>query len=173
MSNDDLNQKVTERIQDQLLMILPEEEIRKRVDHVIDNFFSSNKDRDDRVEPSAFSRIIAKQLDEKINELVGNLFRSKQWAVALDSEMNLVLGSAIKTILGIDENALSTTVAKIVAARKASDMLALVGMHIMNKNLGQLGIDLQNALVQAASENYGAAINPTHPINNQNIGRGL
>lgn len=172
MKNDDLNQKVTERIQDQLMMILPEDEIRKRVDTVIDSFFAPvPKDQwGNNGRASAFAQIVQKHLDEKINNLLGAMFQSEQWKVSLDKEMNLQIGSAVKTILGIDENGLTTTVAKIVAARKASDLLSLVGMHIMSRNLGPLGMELQNAFFQAATDNLNAARDPSHlnysqPIN--------
>ena len=170
-ANDDLNQKVTERIQDQLLMILPEEEIRKRVDQVIDNFFSPSKDQYNRVEPSAFTRMVNKHLEAKANELIANLFQSEQWKTTLNSEMQLTMGSAVQTILGIDPNGLSTIVAKIIAAKKASDLLMLAGMHILNKNFGQMGMELHNALMEAASQNYEAATDPAKM--NQMVGQRL
>lgn len=124
--NDDLNQRVTERIQDQLIMVMPEEDIRQRVDAVVDSFFSATEDRYGKRAPSVFSEIVSEHIREKVKKIADSIFDSPDWKVDLDDKMQLKMGKALQTILGIAPNALADTVATEVAKARAGHLAMLI-----------------------------------------------
>lgn len=146
MSNDDLNKKVTERIQDQLLMILPEEEIRRRVDEVIDNFFAEKRSSDSwgntrQVSPSDFANIVNAHLKNKVDSMVAQMFQSDAWKVTLNERMEVRIGEALQAVLKVTPQALELAVADQIALRRANDLM-MVLTNAMRNHMGTAGFNL-------------------------------
>lgn len=152
MSNDDLNKKVTARIQDQLLMILPEDEIRRRVDDVISDFFSPKKDyQGNRKLPSSFAEIVDKQLQDRIKKVTVAIFESPEWQVTVNDKMEVQIGAAIQAILNISPTALADTVANQIAKTRAQHLtLTLVNSLQQSGAISyQIANSIQAAVFQA------------------------
>lgn len=132
--NDDLNQRVTERIQDQLLLIMPEEDIRRRVDSVIEDFFTSSRDSYDRRQPSVFARMVHEHIKNKVDELLKVIFDSPEWKISVDEQLQVKIGTALQKVLGVTPNVLADTVAAEVARTRAMSLA-----YLITNNLRQSG----------------------------------
>lgn len=147
--NDDLNERVTARIQDQLMLIMPEEDIRRRVDMVVDNFFAITKDRYDNRVPSKFSLVVEGILKDKIRDLVIKIFDDPSWKVSVDENMQLKMGAALQVILGITPDALRETVAQQVAKARAMQLAMLITNNL--RHSGAISYEISNAIDTAVN----------------------
>lgn len=144
--NDDLNKRVTERIQEQLVAILPEEDIRKRVDMVIDSYFSRSQGKE-----SEFDKMVKKHLDERVSKLLSSIFYSPEWQVSVDENLRVHIGAALQTVLKLDPDALKDTTARIIALQQARDFMFAITCGLRGSPT-IAGTEISNLLIKATED---------------------
>lgn len=82
--NDTINDKITKNIHAQLMDLLPEDEIRAKVDYEIEEFFKTKKTSYGSTEPSQFSVLVQSLLKDKITTLIRNVFDSDYWKIEVN-----------------------------------------------------------------------------------------
>lgn len=146
MQNDDLNRRVTERIQEQLVAILPEEDIREHVDMVIDTFFSRSAGKE-----SAFDTMVRRHLEERTGNLLKTIFSTPDWGYTVDENLKVHIGAALQAVLKIDPDALKDVTAKIIAMRSMRDFMYILTGSLQN-NYNFTGPDLATMLMRATED---------------------
>lgn len=150
MANDDLNKKLTELMQGQLMLLLPEDEIRTKVDTVIDEFFTRKPSNyhGGKSQPSAFEVMVVKHLEEKAKQVIESLFNSPAWKVSVNDKLEVLIGDSLQKVLGIKPEILSDYAAKAAATSRA---LLLASM--LRDALYATNTDMGNAFYNYVSNN--------------------
>lgn len=128
--NDTINDKITKNIHAQLMDLLPEDEIRAKVDYEIEEFFKTKKTSYGSTEPSQFSVLVQSLLKDKITTLIRNVFDSDYWKIEVNEALEVTIGTSLQNVLGIEPNALRNAVTKDIALSKARDLLMLLKMSV-------------------------------------------
>lgn len=132
--NDDLNERITTAIEGQLIALLPPEEIRARVDTVIDQFFSRTKDRySDRPQPSKFEEIVSKVLSEHSDKAIREILASPDWTAKVDGGLQITVGKGLQKVLGFDPDVIGDAAATIVAKKRAMLLGTFLGQVLSQK----------------------------------------
>lgn len=154
-ANDDLNKRVAERIQGELVAILPEDEIRQRVDNIIDTFFkpgvvtsySSSKS----YTPSQFEKLVITQLEKKAEEVIKALFDSPEWKVQVSDNLTVTIGIALQKAMNISPDVLKDTTAAIVARNRALHLASILG-NVIAASVNNY--DIANQYYSAVNNEY-------------------
>ena len=158
--NDDLNQRVAERIQAELVMLLPEEEIRTRVDAIIDSFFATGKVTETysskSYKESPFEALVKQHLTSKANEIIKTIFNSEAWKVKIEDDLTISIGIALQKALNIDPDILKDVTAAAVARNRATHLAGILGgLLAQNFNNYEIG----NAYISAVNSEYNRVFN--------------
>lgn len=148
MKNDSINDTITKNIQTQLVNLLPEEDIRAKVDFEIERFFKNEKTSYGQISPSPFAKLVNEAIQEKVKRFVVELFNSPEWKVTVDEQLQVTIGSALETVLRIHPDVLKNTVAESIAK---SNAIAL--MNLLRNQLSNVDYNLGNAVGNAIN-NY-------------------
>lgn len=154
-ANDDLNKRVAERIQGELVAILPEEEIRQRVDNVIDNFFSpgvvTSYNSGKSYTPSQFEKLVVTELEKKANEVIKAIFNSPEWKVQISDDLTVTIGIALQKAMNISPDVLKDVTAAIVAKDRALYLASILGNVI---SASYNNVDISNQYYSAVNNEY-------------------
>lgn len=154
-ANDDLNKRVAERIQGELVAILPEDEIRRRVDNVIGTFFKpgvvTNYCGSKSYTPSQFEKLVVSQLEKKAEEVIKALFNSPEWKVQVSEDLTVTIGIALQKAMGISPDVLKDTTAAIVARNRALHLASIL-RNVISASVNNY--DIANQYYSAVNHEY-------------------
>lgn len=138
MSNDDLNKRVTEKIQEAILFLMPEEEIRSKVDAEIEAFFNPTVDTYGRKAPSSFSKLLDGLLQKQVSDMMSKLLTSPQWQLKFNEDGSPVIGEAVAKVLGVSPDYFTNALIRAQAVAMHNSMLLSIANTM--RNTGQWGL---------------------------------
>lgn len=150
--NDDLNQRITEVIKGQLIALLPEEDIRAKVDNVIDTYFAPRKNtyHPHNNMPSEFELVVVKILEERAKTIINSILESPGWKVSVNEKLEAVIGDSLQKLLGIKPDALSEITAKAAATNRAMNLAAIIRDSMYATGYNELGNHFHNYMANNA-----------------------
>lgn len=141
--NDDLNERVNQAIRAQLLALMPEDELRTRVDSVMVDFFREKKNGNIGYS-SPFADIVNNEMRKRVQPAIEELFRSEKWKLVIDEKGDIVLGEALAKIVGWDPTIIPEWAAKQAHLNMAKSIVMLLVEFAHRNNNYDYANALQN-----------------------------
>ena len=144
--NDDLNQRVTEAIQAQIMGLIPEDELRQRVDNEIEKFFSPTKSpyHGGPITPSPFAKLVEQELTKVSSKYLSDLFNSKEWTTSVSESGELIVGETLQKVMGVSPDAFRDTLARSMAKSYALQVVQVLQISLYSQGQTDLANDLTN-----------------------------
>lgn len=151
-ANDDLNQRVTDRIQAELLAIFPADELRSRVDKAIEQFFNRTySQHGGGYTASKFEQLVTEAMTAHTKEVLKELLSSNEWKAQVNKDLTIHVGTALQAAMKVDLNVIKDTASKLVAEQQALTLAGILSQTIAVK-LNDYGV--HDAVMNAVRSNF-------------------